>query len=69
MPNTTGCPCCGDRMDAVNVTCWKCYQVSDRLTPGTYPDDYGTWTLTGADVDRFDAERMRRFGLAGIRVA
>ncbi len=69
MPNTTGCPCCGDRMDAVNVTCWTCYRLTDRLTPGAYPDDYGTFSISQADVDLWDAQRMARFGRVRLGIA
>ncbi len=58
------CPCCSDDMSPALVACWDCYRLCDRLTPGTYPDGFGgTFTLSRADVDRWDGHRDDRVGL------
>lgn len=60
-----GCPCCGEEMDSTCVVCWDCYRSSNRLTAGTYPDSYSpgaTFTLTAADIERYDSARAARLG-------
>lgn len=60
---TIWCPCCSEDMDSAQVVCWTCYRQSDRLTAGTWPDGMGsTFTLTAADIARYDALRAVRLG-------
>jgi len=50
-------------MEAANVVCWGCWRLTQRLTPGTYPDgDDNEFTLTQSDISRWDALRMRERG-------
>lgn len=59
------CPCCGDEMNGALVVCWICFRASDRLMPGTYTThdvlpSGDTWTITQADIDKWDKARDAR---------
>ena len=67
-----GCPCCGDSMNVDLVTCWSCYHLSNRLTPGTYTtydvvETGDTWTITREDIDKWSDQRSDRIPSAYIR--
>lgn len=62
---TVACPCCGDNMTADMVVCWECFRLTDKLTPGTYPnnpDRFGSsvFVVTADDIAAWDRERIRR---------
>lgn len=64
LPDHVFCPCCDDLMESTLVACWTCYKASHRLEPGTHPNPglSGSFTITQADVARWDAARFERHG-------
>lgn len=58
---STSCPCCGDDMHYDLVTCWTCYRLSHRLTPGTHDDgNGGSFELTVQTIQSYDTQRSAR---------
>lgn len=56
------CPCCSAQMDGETVVCWACFRVTERLTPGVYPNDRhpGRFELSSADVNKWEQARQER---------
>ena len=56
------CPACQDPMAPQNVTCWTCYRLSDRLTPGTHqdPENGYPFTCLASDIAKWDRARDAR---------
>lgn len=59
------CPCCGSVMDPSMVTCWACFRLTEKLTPGRYRHTVRRYagmafTLSRVMIQNWDKARERR---------